>query len=109
MSPTDGASLALDPKRTVALLGDAKRADAQSVRKVAREFESLLLDQVLKAARATSMGDDYFSSEATRTFTGMLDEQYAQALSRGRGVGLADLIVRELELAQGVKKPPVAP
>ena len=109
MSPVDGASLAFDPQRTASLLGEAKRGDAASLRKVAQEFEALLLQQVLKAARAANLGDDYFDSEATRTFTGMLDEQRAQALSRGPGIGLAELIVRQLEVAQGVKKSAVSP
>lgn len=109
MSPTDGASLAFDPQRTASLLSEAKHGDAKSLRKVAQEFEALLLDQVLKAARAANMGDEYFDSDATRTFTGMLDEQYAQALSRGPGIGLAEIIVRQLELTQGVKKPPASP
>lgn len=109
MSPLDGPSLAFDPQRVAGLLAGAKRDDAQALRKVAQEFESLLLNQVLKAARATNLGDETFESDATRTFTGMLDEQYAQSLSRGRGIGLAELIVRQLELASGVKKPPVSP
>lgn len=109
MSPVDGASLAFDPQRVSALRVDAKRADAQALRKVAQEFEALLLNQVLKAARAANLGDEYFDSDATRTFTGMLDEQYAQALSRGRGIGLAELIVRQLEFAEGIKKPPLSP
>jgi flagellar protein FlgJ len=109
MNPLDGASLAFDPRRTAALLGEAKGGDAASLRKVAQEFEALLLQQVLKAARAANPGNEYFDSEATRTFTGMLDEQHAQALSRGRGIGLADLIVRQMELVQGVKKTPVSP
>jgi len=58
--------------------------------------------------RATDFGDEYTASESTRTFTGLLDEQYAQSLARGPGLGLADMIVRQVREAEGggFKKPP---
>lgn len=105
MDAIAAASLAIDPQATGALRAGPGRDDPESLRRVAREFEALLLDQVLKSMRKASFGDEMFDSEATRAFTGMLDTQYAQTLARGRGLGLADLVVRQVALARGEEVP----
>jgi peptidoglycan hydrolase FlgJ len=104
----DLAELAFDPQRLGSLRAPAKANDAAAMRKVAQEFESLLLSQLMKSMRSASFGDELFESQGTKAFTGMLDEQYAQALSRHPGIGLADLIVRQIQQLEqmGVKKTP---
>lgn len=104
-------ALALDPRRLGALRMPAKADDEQALRKVAQEFESLLIAQLMKSMRDASFGDDLFESSATKAFTGMLDQQYALELSRRPGIGIADLIVKQVQQARqsGVKKTPVEP
>lgn len=107
MNALDGAALAFDPQRVAALGGErAKRNDVETLRQVAQEFESLLINQVMKSMRTASFGDELFDSDATKTFTSLLDEQYAQSLSRSPGLGLADLIVRQMTLAGHLQKSP---
>ena len=54
----------------------------------------------MKTARATRfVEDDPMDSPAMQTYTGLLDEQYAQSVTRGHGLGLADALVRQIELA----------
>ncbi|MBK8017795.1 MAG: rod-binding protein [Betaproteobacteria bacterium] len=101
MNVTDAAQLAIDPQALGSLKGIAKKDDEKALRKVAQEFEGLLLNQVMKSMRNASFGDDMFESDTTRTFTGMLDQQYVQDITRGSGLGLADMIVRQVQLAQG--------
>lgn len=98
------AALALDPQRLGALGKGAKANDPASIRKVAQEFESLLLAQLMKSMRTASFGDGLFESESTKTFTGMLDEQTVQTIATKspHGMGLADAIVRQIEFAQGI-------
>ncbi|MEI7969952.1 MAG: rod-binding protein [Betaproteobacteria bacterium] len=100
MNPIERAQLAIDPQALGSLKAEARREGGEALRKVAQEFESLLLNQVMKSMRAVSFGDDISGSETTRTFTGMLDQQYVQAITRGPGLGLADLIVRQVEHAR---------
>ncbi len=104
----DLAEIAFDPQRLGNLRAPAKANDPAALRKVAQEFESLLLSQLMKSMRSASFGDDLFESEGTKAFTGMLDQQYAQELAQHKGIGLADMIVRQMEQAQqmGVKKTP---
>ncbi|MBI1397801.1 MAG: hypothetical protein GC151_17655 [Betaproteobacteria bacterium] len=107
MNAIEASQLAIDPQG----LGDLKRLagkdEAKALHKVAQQFEALLLDQVMKSMRKASFGDDLFQSDATRAFRSMLDEQYVQNLTRGRGLGLADIIVEQVRHAKdlGVKKP----
>jgi peptidoglycan hydrolase FlgJ len=104
----DTPELAFDPQRLGNLRMPAKAHDPAALRKVAQEFESLLVAQLMKSMRSASFGDKLFESESTKVFTGMLDQQYAQELSRRPGLGLADLIVRQVEQLEhmGVKKTP---
>ncbi|MCU0869380.1 MAG: rod-binding protein [Burkholderiales bacterium] len=106
------ATLAIDPQRLGALEKGARTDSPESIRKVAKEFESLLLAQLMKSMRTASFGDPIFDSESTRTFTGMLDEQTVQSIATKspHGMGLADAIVRQIEYAQGIGvKKPLAP
>lgn len=100
MNRVEAAQLAIDPQG----LGDvrrlASRDDPEALRKAAQSFEALLVNQLMKSMREADFGDDLFESSATKTFTGMLDQQYAETLSRGSGLGLAELIVRQVEMAR---------
>jgi len=103
----DLSAPAFDPQRLGSLKGLAKQGGDRALRAVAQEFEALLTQQLMKSMRSTDFGDEFTTSDATRTFTGLLDEQYAQSLARGPGLGLADIIVRQVREAEGgdVKKP----
>lgn len=104
------AELAFDPQRLGNLRASAHANDPAALRKVAQEFESLLLSQLMKSMRTAGFADDLFESEGTKAFTGMLDQQYVQEIARGKGIGLADMIVRQMEQLEqmGVKKTPEA-
>jgi flagellar protein FlgJ len=47
--------------------------------------------------------DGIFSSDSTRLYTSMYDQQIAQQMTSGKGLGLADMIVKQMEAAQGIK------
>lgn len=58
------------------------------------------MNMMLKSMREATPQDGVFDSEQTRMFTGMLDQQLAQSVA-SRGVGLADLMVKQLGGAFG--------
>jgi Rod binding domain-containing protein len=69
-----------------------------SVADAARQFEALLITQLLRAARGESegwlgSGEDQTASSAME----LAEEQFAQALAARGGLGLANLIVSGLE------------
>jgi flagellar protein FlgJ len=76
--------------------------DPKTLRAVAQQFESLFIGMMLKSMRDAKLGDGLFDSHETRFYQDMFDQQLAQTLSQGRGLGLADLLVKSLT-------PPVPP
>jgi peptidoglycan hydrolase FlgJ len=71
---------------------------AARVRDAARQFEALLLSQILKSMREASSAGWLGSGQdaAGATATEMAEEQFAQALAQRGGLGLADLIESQL-------------
>jgi len=85
----------------LAALGELKRQarkapDAATVREAARQFESLFTKMMLQSMREASMGDSLFDSEQSGFYRDMFDDQLAVDLSRGRGLGLAEMLVQQL-------------
>jgi flagellar protein FlgJ len=66
------------------------------IRAAAQEFEALFLQMVMKSMRATTSQDGFMESDASRFFTGMLDEQMARDISRTGGIGLAKVLEEQL-------------
>jgi len=87
------------------------RDSAENVKKVAGEFESLFLSQMLKSMRSANQAladkDSPFSSETTKQYQDMYDQQLAVSLSRdGGGIGLANVLERQLsKTAQPSSRP----
>ncbi len=98
--------LALDSQGLDKLRLQARQSPEQALKTAAQQFETVFLDMMLKSMREATPQDGMFDSEQTRMFTGMLDQQLAQNMS-ARGVGLADVMVRQLSPAQLAS--PVAP
>ncbi|AZC17062.1 flagellar assembly peptidoglycan hydrolase FlgJ [Pseudomonas sp. CMR5c] len=71
-----------------------------NVRKVAQEFESLFLNEMLKSMRkATDVlaQDNPLNTPTTKQYQDMYDQQLAVSLSReGGGIGLANVLVRQM-------------
>ncbi|WP_406672485.1 rod-binding protein [Natronospira sp.] len=78
------------------LRGKARRDDPEALREVARHFESLFTHMMLQSMRAASFGDDLTGGNEMNFYRDMFDQQIAVEMSQGQGIGLADMIVREL-------------
>lgn len=83
------------------LRAKAQQNDPEALRAAAKQFEGLMLQQMLKSMRAASIGDDVLGGEQVQFFQEMFDQQLAKDLSNGRGLGLADMMVRQLQATQG--------
>ena len=77
-----------------------ERDGEENVRKVAQEFESLFLNEMLKSMRAATevlAKDNPLNSQASKQYQDMYDQQLSVSLSKeGGGIGLADVLVRQL-------------
>lgn len=71
----------------------------EAMRAVAQQFESIfvkmMLDSMRDANAAFSEGN-YLNSSETEFYQDMMDNQLSVTLARGKGVGLADIIYRQL-------------
>ncbi|MBK5005176.1 flagellar assembly peptidoglycan hydrolase FlgJ [Pseudomonas sp. S32] len=81
------------------------RDSAANVRKVAQEFESLFISEMLKASRKASdvlADDNPMNTETVKQYRDMYDQQLAVSMSReGGGIGLQDVLVRQLTKSRG--------
>ena len=83
------------------LRAGAKGNDANTIREVARQFESLFTQMLLKASHSEdSASNDLLGGSGSDTYRDMYDQQMAAQLSSGKGLGLADLLARQLIGAQ---------
>jgi flagellar protein FlgJ len=82
------------------LKNDAKDKAPTALKEAARQFESLFTQMLLKSMREAnkSFGEDsLFGSDQGDMYQDMFDDQIAMQLSKGKGLGLADMLVRQLQ------------
>jgi flagellar protein FlgJ len=76
--------------------GDSEK----NIKKVAQEFESLFLNEMLKAMRSANeaFGEgNFMNSNESKTYQDMYDQQLSVTLSNHQnGIGLADVLVRQM-------------
>ena len=94
------AALATDPGGLQGLARGARAGDAQAVEAVAREFEAMLIGQMLKQMREASLGEGMFENQQTAMYREMLDQEVARTLSQGEGIGLRDVLMSQLSAQQ---------
>lgn len=76
---------------------DKKARDLQSLRESSREFETLLVMEMLKSMRkAVPEGGLFEKDMASETFTEMLDMETAKATTSGKGLGIADMMYKQM-------------
>lgn len=81
-------------------VGADKNSDG-NLRKVAQEFESLFLSEMLKSMRSATEAlgkDNPLNTPAAKQYQEMYDQQLAVSMSReGGGIGLADVLMRQMQ------------
>jgi flagellar protein FlgJ len=75
---------------------DARNHAPGAADKVARQFESLFTEMIIKSMRKASMGNGIFDSQQMKFYRGMFDHQLALSMSSGRGIGIAAMLKRQL-------------
>jgi flagellar protein FlgJ len=98
-SPINNASFFADPQALASLKQDAKTQDPTALKEAAKQFESLFTQMLLKSMREANKsfgGDSLFGSDQADFYQDMFDDQMALHLSKGKGLGLADMLIRQL-------------
>jgi flagellar protein FlgJ len=86
-----------DMQGLASLRRDAKAQDPAALREAARQFESVFTKMMLQSMRDASGGDPMFDSEESRFYRDMFDNQLSVDMSRGRGLGLAEMLVAQVK------------
>jgi flagellar protein FlgJ len=81
------------------LKSNAARNDPAALRQVAKQFESLFARMMIKSMREAIGKDPIFGSDQAQTYQGMFDDQLSLELTQGKGLGLADMLTRQLQHA----------
>jgi len=72
--------------------------DREKLKATAKQFESMLVRQMLAAARKTDFGgDDVFGSQAMDTFRQMQDEHFADVTADSGVLGLASILEAQMQ------------
>ncbi len=76
---------------------DTTQIDQQKIKKIAVQFESLLMNTMLKTMRATIQSSSLIDNEGEiKHYREMLDTEYSNALAgNGSGLGIADMIIEQ--------------
>ncbi len=98
---------ALDTQGFEALKQRARDGSADTLKAAAKQFEAVFTQMVLKSMREATPQDGLFDNEQTKLYMSMLDQQLAQHLS-SKGIGLAEVMARQLARASGQPLPPQA-
>ena len=85
-----------DFKQFATLRRGAAAGDPETLRAAAKQFESLFTKMMLQSMRSASFGDPMFGSDQGDMYQDMADDQLAVQLSQGKGLGLADMLIRQL-------------
>ncbi len=75
----------------------SREAEAERLVEVAKEFETLMVEMMLKSMRKNVPESPMFGeSNAREIFQDMLDGEYARLMVNRTGFGIADSLVRQL-------------
>ena len=88
-------NVAFDANGLNGLKQAAKENSPEAIKGVAKQFEAIFMNMMLKSMRDASPQDNPFDNEQSRTFTSMLDQQLSSNLA-SKGLGLADILAKQL-------------
>jgi flagellar protein FlgJ len=104
--PAASNSLVAAGSNLAALKSQAGADPKAASREVAKQFESIFMNEIMKGMRATTLSSGMLDNASTTMGTEMLDQQFANQLS-GRPGGLSDAIMKQLDKQMGLSPGPI--
>lgn len=81
------------------------KPEQRKVMAAAREFEAVMIHQLLQTMRSTVQSSGLESGAAMGTYRDMMDDELSKVMAHGQGLGFADAIARQLLNLQPGKSP----
>ncbi len=97
-NPIDTAKIYTDFQGFSELRQQVSMKDEKALQKVAEQFEAIFIHMALKSMRDANRAfeSELFSSNQSEFYQSMYDQQLTLSLSSGNGLGLAEMLVRQL-------------
>jgi Rod binding domain-containing protein len=95
ISPQVGSSL--DFQGLGELRAQAQRDQRGALRETARQFEAMFIQTIMATMREAGFKSDLVESSSMETFQAMHDKEISLAMTRRGGLGLADMLVDQME------------
>ena len=87
------------------LRAEAASAPNKAINEVASQFEALFIQQMMKSMRDAVPKSDLMSSDHLDTYQAMADQQMAVNLSQQGGMGIARMLVEQMQTRGYVAEP----
>jgi flagellar protein FlgJ len=100
-SVSHGSSEVYGDFATLEKLKGSAHNSTSAMRQVAKQFESVFARMMIKSMRDAIGKDPIFGSDTAQTYQGMFDDQLSMQMTQGRGLGLADMLMRQLQRSSG--------
>lgn len=81
---------------------EAKQKTPEAIKEVAKQFESVFVGMMVKSMRQASLAEGILDSSQSDFYRDMYDQQLSVHLAGEGGIGMADLIARQLSPNQSV-------
>jgi len=102
MLNVDNAAVYTDFDGLAKLKNEAKEKTPDSIKEVAKQFESVFVGMMLKSMRQAKLAEGILDNSQSDFYRDMYDQQLSIHLSGEHGMGLADVIERQLSPDQSV-------
>lgn len=96
--PLQSANIYTDVQSLGKLKYASEKDSPETLRFVAEQFEAIFLQMMLKSAHGESSEDDLFDSQQSEFYQDWHDKQMAINLASGKGVGIAEMLVKQLQM-----------
>ncbi|MCK5831550.1 MAG: flagellar assembly peptidoglycan hydrolase FlgJ [Methylococcales bacterium] len=102
MQNVKDASVYTDFNSLAKLKNEAKGKTPEAIKEVAKQFESIFVGMMLKSMRQASLAEGILDSSQSDFYRDMYDQQLSVELAGEGGLGLADVIAKQLSPDQSV-------
>ncbi|MEN3112157.1 flagellar assembly peptidoglycan hydrolase FlgJ [Uliginosibacterium paludis] len=96
---------ALDPNSLADIKRLSRENSPEANKAVAKQFEAMFMQIVMKSMRDSVPDDGIFGSESTKFYQSLADQQLVMQMAQKGGLGLAEVIERQLNGSASARPP----
>jgi peptidoglycan hydrolase FlgJ len=101
-SDVSTAQVYTDFQGLAALRGRAREGSPEALEVAAKQFEAYLVQQLLRSGRDASLDEDsVLDNKDNEVYQDLFDKQVSLAVTQGQGLGIADMLIQQVQRTQG--------